>query len=303
MGHRAAIYDVSVYKRNRPKELFPFGAISDGKYRYLGDFLVDAFDPKTFSAASDDNSREVLCTKAKLGGPNNADVRAILHPGERGIRANIMEPDGQIGFEQTAKHTQLLTCGSLFRLPRKEKTGWWACHINNNRSIKSLVHDRIQELFRKEFPDLMLDISPCVNAAAFKAALDSDRLLSASLVKYERPSDIAENGKWESGNTGLKYQLYIRPERGKRLATTLAKKAFGGDKNAFGQVVKFGGVSFDSAKLEVELENGLHRSFNIEAPESGHAFTEDIEPKVNSDGELDETTLYNELGRVVNELG
>lgn len=301
MGHRAAIYNVSVYKRRHPDELLKLGAISDGKY--LGDFLVDAFNPKVFSAASDDNSRDVLSSKATLGGPDNADVHAILHPGERGIRANIMEPDGQIGFEQTAKHTQLLTCGSLFRLPRKQTHGWWACHVNHNRSVKSLVHARLQELFREEFEGLVLSITPCVNSAAFKAALDSDRLLSASLVKYEKSSDIAKNGKWQTGNTGLKYQLHIRPERGKRLKTALAQKAFGGDKTAFGQILKFGGVSFDSAKLEVELENGLHRSFNIEAPDSGHAFTEDIKPKVNADGELDETTLFSELGRVVTELG
>jgi hypothetical protein len=303
MGHRATIYNVSVHKRNHPKELLPLGNI-DGSGKYLGDFLVDAFNPQTFSAVNEDDTREVRCSTRKLAGESKADLQVILNPGERGVRANIIEPDGQVGFEQTAKHTQLLTCGSLFRLPRKPVVGWWACHINSNRSVKSLVHTRLLALFKETFgDDLMLKITPCVNAAAFKDALDNDRLLSASLSKYEHGPDIAEGGQWVKSDTGLKLRLYIRPQRGKRLLPTLVKKALGGDKAAFGQIVEFGGVSFDSAKFEVELENGIHRSFNIEAPDSGHAFSEDIDPEISADGELKDESLFSELGRVITELG
>lgn len=300
MSHRATVYTVRVHKRNHPKESLPLGDI-DESGTYLGDFLAEAFDPKSFDAISDDGRRDVRCSTRKLVGPNNDELQVTLNPGERGIRADIMEPTGQVGFKQTAEHTQLLTCGSLFRLPRKADLGLWASHSNHSRSVKWLVAPRLEYLFRERFEDLRLKIRPSVNAAAFEDALEHDRLLKATLIKHERSADISAEKQWVDSDTGLKLRLDIEPEGGKRLVPNRVLKAL--KAGQLGNIVEFAGIKFDSANFKVKLDNGIERTFKVEAPENGHALSEVIEPKVAKDGSLQSDSLFKELGRVLTELG
>jgi hypothetical protein len=293
---------VRVHKRNHPDEFVALGAL-DENASYLGDFLLGLLTPSTFSCVDDENEREVICEKSELGGNDDEDLRAIFFSGRRGERANIMEKDGQIGFKQMPTDTHLLRCGSVFRLPKTEETGWWACHLNGTRSVKSLLGPVLVERFQKKFPELMLKIEPVVNKAALQAALEEGNLLSATLSKYERPSDIAANDKWSADDTGLKLELSIKPEKGKWLPSSLALKAFNKDNAAINSIVEFRGLPFQSASFEVELANGIKRSYNTARPDGGHPFSQFIEPALQKDGDPKDASLFTELGKVISELG
>ncbi|HEX2096167.1 MAG TPA: hypothetical protein VHF50_02225 [Solirubrobacterales bacterium] len=301
MGHYATVYSICVHKRNRPKERLPLGAISEQR-PYLGDFFSEVFDPNTFEVVSSNAERTVGCEYRQFGGANNDDLQVIFTPGERGVDASILDPEGNPDYKQTPDHTQVLRSGSLFRLPREEEFGWWACHVNNGRSFKTLVHNRLTERFKQTLPeDLMLKIAPCVNSAALEEAVKKDRLLSASLSKYERSPDVAEGGEWVRNDTALKLRLHIIPERGKRLDPRLALAAM--KSKSLGNIVEFGGINYDTAQFEVELEGGQHRSFKIEAPDSGHAFSALIEPALDGKRVPVDSSLFDELGKVLAELG
>jgi hypothetical protein len=297
VAHRATLYSIHVHERYKPKEPKELGQL-DEDGAYLAEFLESVLD-SDFSAENEDGNKDVTCSGATLSEP---DLRVIFNPGERGIRADIADENGQLRFEQTARHTQILKSASLFRLPRNEKRGWWVLHLNHNRGIKFLVESELMKQFKEKFPDLILNIVPAINSEAYVAALERDDLLSATLYKYDRPSDISEGNKWVRSDTGLKMKLSIEPERGKRLLPELAKRAIRGDREAFGAIVEFGDVTFDQAKFEVELENGTRRTFNVQAPESGHAFSEDIEPVLTDDGEPTDDSLFSELERVLADL-
>lgn len=301
MGHYATVYSICVHKRNKPKERLPLGLIEEQR-PYLGDFFSDVFDPESFALVSKSGDRTVGCEHRNLAGENNDELQVIFTPGERGVDASILNPAGKPDYKQTPKHTQVLRSGSLFRMPREEEFGWWACHVNNGRSFKTLVHNRLTEAFKDTFSeDLMLKIAPCVNSAALEDAVKKDRLLSASLSKYERSPDVKEGGEWVHNNTALKLRLHIVPERGKKLDPKLVIAAM--KSKSLGDIVEFGGISYDTAQFEVELEGGQHRSFKIEAPDSGHAFSALIEPALDgSDVPMDDS-LFEELGRVLTELG
>jgi hypothetical protein len=300
LAHRASIYTVSVHKSRHPEELVPLGDI-DGSSTYLGDFLVDALSPKTFEAARPDESQDVRCERRQLAGLNNDEVEVLFRPGESGLRADHLEPDGQVAFKQTAQHTQLFTCGSVFRLPRKSDVGLWACHSINRRGPKSMVAPELEKLFRERFEKLRLTFKPSVNGAAFKDALENDRLLEATLIAYERSPNIEDEEAWVDKNTGLKLRLDIEPTGGKRLLADRVLKAY--KSRYLGDIVEFGGVKFDSANFKVKLANGTERTFKVEDPEKGFAISEEIEPKAASDGSLEPKSLYDELGRVLTELG
>jgi len=302
MAHRATVYSVRVHKRNHPTEFLPLGAL-DEKARYLGDFLKDVLNPKTFSAPDDLDEREAICEHRKFAEGNDSDLQAIFFAGERGVRANIVGKDGQTRLQQMPSDTQMLRCGSLFRLPKTETVGWWACHVNAGRGIKTLVAPILIERFAKEFPELILTIDPVINEKAFATALEEGKLLSATLSKYEKSSDIADGDKWSAKDTGLKFDLSIKPDRGKRLPSLLAFKAFKNDKAALKNVVEFRGFGFDSASFEVELADGIKRSYNTARPEGGHPFSQFIEPALEQDGNPQDASLFTELAGVIAELG
>lgn len=301
MAHRASIYTVRVHKSRHPEEFVPLGDI-DGSGTFLGDFLIDALNPSGFEAARADESQDVRCESRRLAGTNHDEVEVLFKPGESGLRADHLEPGGQVAFKQTAQHTQLFTCGSMFLLPRKSDVGLWACHSINRRGPKSLVAPELERLFRERFDKLRLTFKPSVNAAAFENALENDRLLEATLIAYERSPDIADEEAWVDQDTGLKLRLDIEPSGGKRrLLAGRVLKAY--KSRDLGDIVEFGGVKFDSANFKVKLSNGAERTFKVEDPEKGFAISEEISPDAAGDGSLKPKSLFEELRRVLTELG
>jgi hypothetical protein len=153
MGHRATIYSVHVHEAYKPDEVRPFGNI-DGNGTYLGQFFEEVFSTH-FAVASADGNRDVTSERCSL---NEPDLKVVLRPGERGVRADFADENGQVGiFEQEPEHTQLLKCGCLFRLPRNQTSGWVVFHVNHGRSVKSLVSGEIIRRFRETFTDLVLE--------------------------------------------------------------------------------------------------------------------------------------------------
>jgi hypothetical protein len=126
-------------------------------------------------------------------------------------------------------------------------------------------------------------------------------LLSVSLLKHDQSSDIADRGKWVRDDAGVKLALEIKPERGNRLIPDLIRKHLAGE-GTYGQIIEFGGLDFDSAKCKVELPDGTQRTFNIDAPENGHAMSQDIDPATRDDDDLDTDSLFSELRGVIEEM-
>lgn len=296
MRHRATLYSVRVHERYKPTEVKHLGDI-DGSGTYLADFLQGVFT-NGFACESSDAQREVTTMSSALVEP---DLQVMFLPGERGVRAEIMDVSRQLQFSRQVDHTHIVQCGSVFRLPRNETHGLWAAHVHST-SIKSLVYKEITEQFNDRFSDLVLTVSPSVNQAMLMEALENDRLLSVSLVKHDRSSDIADRGKWVTEDAGMKLELRIKPENGKTLLSTLVKKHFGGTASTLGEIVEFQGMHYDTAKCQVRLSNGIERSFNIEAPEAGHPMSLDIDPDLRSDGDPEPASLFSELQRVIEEV-
>lgn len=295
MSHRAAIYSVRVHKRGKPKEPAPLGDI-DEQGKYLGAVLDATFRD---GFAADGGEKAVRCSNSKLEGE---DLQLSFHHGERGVVADIMNINDELRLRQESTDTQLVRCGSLFRLPRNKTWGWWAVHINNNRSVKSLVHDEMVARFKATFPDLMLVVTPSVRSGVLTQALDDGRLQAVRLIKYDETSDFKDANQWLRQDTHAKIELRVSTlERSKRLAAQLAQRAVGGDQAAYGKIVEFEGLTFDEAKLEVELESGATRTFTVSGPLGGHPFTADIQPS-EQNGEPTEASVFEELGRVLTEM-
>jgi len=155
-------------------------------------------------------------------------------------------------------------------------------HVNDNRSAKGLIEAKITELFRQEFEDVTLKIQPSVPGAAFRAAVDEDRITKVCLTRLERPHDraIAATDKWVEAGEAARVELQITGGRGKRISAKLLKRFVAGDakarSGALHDIIEFENMTFEEAKVEAVLADGKRRTFNISAPEAGHAFTVDL---------------------------
>ena len=134
MSHRAAIYSVRIHRKHHPDDVRPFGdfdqagsSLNDVFARYLGSPLVNT---------SEDETRSVQCISSVIDGP---DVEAVCIHGKTGLVADIVDQHGQRRLRQEAQDTALVRCGSLFHLPQTATLGWWAVHVNDNRSAKGRV--------------------------------------------------------------------------------------------------------------------------------------------------------------------
>lgn len=295
MSHRAAIYNVRVRERMKPDSYRKLGDI-DEQGTYLGDVLKDLFGTNFVSTIGD---KEVIGLSTALADP---DLQVVFHHGESGIAADIMDSNGQLQLRQLPEHVQLVRCGSLFRLERNQAIGWWALHIPHNRGTKGLIATELYDRFTQRFDDLILEIDPVVSGAAFEEALEKGQLDGVKLVKYGKPSDIAEASKWVQKDDRARIEVRVTPERGKKLRTALAKKVLKKDAAASKQIYEFRGLTFDSVRLQMTLEGGSQRTYNVEQPESGHPITLDFEPELSNEGEPKDASVFAELGKAMAEM-
>jgi hypothetical protein len=248
-----------------------------------------------FKSISEDNTKVVRSVQCDIVGD---DIQLLTQHGQNGVTADIVSPGGDLLLRQTPDDTQLLRCGCLFRLPPAQNTGWLAVHVNNRRSIKGLLQKGIADLFRQDFPDLMLDITPFVEASILQEAVSHDRIDKIKLVKYERPNDraAAATDRWIPADVIGRLELDITPKgKGNRLLSGLLQRFLNGDTTAFGEIVEFQDITFEQAKVEVQLADNRKRTFNIEKPEAGHTFTEDLEDLTIENGEPTPASLFEGL--------
>lgn len=303
MSHRAAIYSVRVHKKQHPDDLRPFG-----DFDQAGSSLIDVFGrymDAPLVNSTEDETRSVRCIKCVTDGE---DVKAICIHGKKGLVADIVDEHGQLRIRQAAVDTQLVRCGSLFHLPPNDTLGWWAVHVNDNRSAKSLIQSKLAELFRSEFDGVMLKIQPSVPTAALSAAVKDDRIANVRLIRLEKPHDreIAATDKWVSAGEAARIELKVTGARGKLISSGLLKRYLSAKAlariGALKDIIEFEGLHFQEAKVEAVLESGKRRTFNISAPESGHAFTIDLDDLEELNGEPTEDSLFQGLGDAIDEM-
>src|SRR6266699_569402 len=310
MAHRAAIYAVRV----RPKR-----KKADDEYRLLGDIddegtsLAQAIGKigDGLTEETDEGSTRIRCfdiTKTR------AEVFMMLTHGESGTVADIFDKEYQPTYHQNLEDTYEVKCGALFQLPPAQRLGWLGVHINAGRGVKGLLVRGIDEAFRLEYQDLVLEINPCVSASALKNAAQANRIEKVKLVKLVRPNDPARaiSDKWVRGNTIGRLELDItglgranenepQGRRGRQirewLRPDLVLRYFrqGQWDAAFREMVEAIGFDFDQVKFEVRLPDGAVRTYNIEKPEAGHAMTEDLNDLTLRDGEPTTDSLRSNL--------
>jgi hypothetical protein len=241
--------------------------------RYLKDLDVQNLD----------ETKAVRYLNSKIEGN---ELLVMIEHGQTGLDATIRS-DGKPRYHQVVEDSQDLECGCVFRLPPNQELGWLVLHVNNGRGTKTLLDTALRREFRADFPGLVLDITPCVPNSVLKHAVEHNLVEKVRLVKHVQPSDLADNGvdQWVDGGTVGKLEISIGVKgqmgRAGRVLTQplrrfLAERPEQAERQyAFDAMVEFRGMRFDTVKIEVK-QGVSTRTFNIEKPDSGHPFSEDM---------------------------
>lgn len=298
VSHRAAIYSVRVYPaRKRKPDLRPLGDY-DESGTWLGDTFTDLLGSK-FAVTNKDEDRTALCRSVAVDGH---EVRMLCEHGMSGMVAQIIDQNGNEKTRQGPADTSLVRCGSLFRFDPNDEVGWWATHINHGRSAKSLIQKGLADRFRIKHEDLTLNFRACVDHRAYIDAVKRGRVESVKLTKLEAPSDhaIRATQKWVDPKKEAHLELRIKGAKADFINAALLRRFLSGDKNAEREIFEFEDIPFDRAKIEVALDEGK-RSFDLERPDTGFAFSCELDDLDLVDGEPTEASLFAALGTVLDD--
>jgi hypothetical protein len=297
VNHRANMYTVGVHKLYKPKERQPFNDF-DGKGTSLG-AVLNGYLSNAFSEEGDD--KVVHCVASNVVGD---EVQALLTHGLSGIAATIRNQQGVETFQQHPEDTHEIRCGAVVRLPGAATTGWWAAHVFSNRSAMGLLKYGLVRRFQNDYPKLRLAVEPCVSGAALKAAVEAGEVEEVTLIRYDKPNDVRDRitDEWVRRNQSARVEVGIRAGRGENILNGRLRRYFGGEKELFGEIVEFNGLRFDEAKIEVTLASGASRTFNIENPESGHAFSVNLEDLDIQDGDPTPSSLFASMDDAIDEM-
>ena len=301
MSHRAAVYTVKIHKRGDPSDLRLLGDLDGG-----GSALVDllARSCAGLEVKNSDGTKTIREVSTDVDVP---DVLLMVEHGESGVAADIVDPHGALRIRQHPEDSQRIQCGCLFRLPLTESIGWMAVHVNNNRGIKGLLSQALVDKVRAHHPDLVMVITPFVMGSVLTEAVDQGRVEKIKLVRLERPTDrvVAATSRWVPDQEIGRLELDISA-RGKtgRLIPDVLRRYLHGEREVFGEIVEFQGMTFEQAKVEVTLGDGTRRTFDIESPESGHPFTENLDDlDFAPDGTVVPGSVFTALSRSLGSVG
>ena len=279
MSNRAAVYTVAVHRYRRPDARCLLGDF-DGNGTALIDKLAE-YLPKLGLA---DEQRHLRCQSHKVESTSPPELLAMMEHGQTGVDAIIRDREGVQQYHQLVDDSQILECGCLFRLPPEQRLGWLAIHIPNRRGIKTLLAAHMYKLFRDDYPELALAITPYVVESALKQAVDNGLIRTVTLVRRVQPSDRAVAGidQWigheDLGKITVTISAGLSGRARHLLADPLRRYIESPDQSrqtARKAIVEFRGMEFDEAKVEIPQGDGT-RTFNIERPDAGHPFTEDM---------------------------
>lgn len=271
--HAVARYTVKVHPKHRPKERYLLGAVGKNN-KSLFWALKGYLD--VLNEESEDKRKTV-----KLRGSVDADEKTgeLYVPFDVGIRGQRLDiTDGNnVLLRQQEAHASEVRAAALFHLPPDSDLGHVSIYVPHRRSATSLLFESLVRDFEEDFETDKLKFEAAIEGSVLKAAVSQGRLDRVILERYDKSSDAADGtNKWVAQGAAADVRLEIRSRKGFRLVTGKIKAFLDGADDELDGILEFEGVSFERAKVEVDLGNGKSRTFNIEKPESGHPMTQDI---------------------------
>ncbi len=267
MTDRAALYRVEA--RRRRGDPLPLADL-DGAGTSLSDVLAGLLDG--FAELSADGARvaRVLTVSS-----TNEEVFAVVQHGRRGVAADIVGPTGALRLRQHPDDLQLVRCGCLFRLPATETAGTLAVQLAYGRGVKGLFEQGLAARFGARLPGLTLVLDRLADPDTLRRAVAEDRVERVQLVRVEPPGKRgAETGKWVPPGEPARIELEVGVQGpGAGLGRTLLERYLGGEAGAFAEIVAFGGLTFDRARIGVRMPDDSRRLVDLEHPDAGRPAT------------------------------
>jgi hypothetical protein len=259
MAQRASLYTVRLRARTDASQTL--GRLRDSIAEELNGFVE----------TSEDGRRSLRVVQAQANGD---DLFAVMQHGETGVAAEIVDAAGDVRLQRTPEDAQLVRCACLFRLPETASDGALVLHVNDGRGPKELLEAGLRRRLAGKLDGASLELGRTDEQEALRQAVAANRVEKVKLVKIQRSGDqpFAAVDKWVPPGDAARVELDV----GGRIEPALIGRHLAGDKQAFGEIVEFAGLTFDQAKVQVRLADDSRRQFDLMHLDEGRPVTHDL---------------------------
>jgi hypothetical protein len=192
---------------------------------------------------------------------------------------------------------------TVLRLDPDEQVGFLAVHLNNRRAAKTLIQAELGRRLKTHCKGYTLNINSAVDASALEQAITRNKIDKIKLRRTEAPDDpaVAQTTSWVDAGVAATLELTLTPKASRLKTDLLRRFVIRHDQTAWPQIIEYGDITFEEANVEVELDNGHKRTFNIEEPESGFTMTEDLTDLSPDSTDPDDGSVLAALVRVIDD--
>ena len=274
MSHRAALYTVRVRPHGERDEWRPLGNYDD-RGTWAGTTIAAAL-----ASLNDPNWDETVHVRfdsvLPCANPNHVGISFLS--GKSGI-TSVIERDGEEPFHRLPDHSEEIRTAVLFNLPRPRIDGLMALHIPHNRSCKSILEGVLRTAFGDDY---MIELNPIVPRAAYREAVEQNRISKVTLVKRNPTADdqFLDAAQWGPDEVD-RLELIITSRRRQRLFGDPIRRFLDNpDDPKSKQIIEFEGLEFDALKVTVDMPEGNTRTFHLEALDAlsgGHPITYELD--------------------------
>lgn len=270
MSHDAALYTVRVHRNRHPEDLQLLGAIGPKEQSQLI-WVLHGYMTELVHG-SEDGYKQVACDSV-LVDESMAELRVRLNLSASGQRVDHYAGN-ELVFAQQPPDMATVKSGALFRIPPDGNIGFLSLYVPDRRGSISLLRAAVRSRFQDDFPGFQLKIEAAIEGTALARAVAENKVQKVSLIRRGRHADAFAGGvdKWVQQGAVAEIALEIRWRNKQHLVPTLLRRYLDGDDSAFGEIIEFEGLEFETARVTVD-EGAGSKTYNVQNPESGHAMT------------------------------
>lgn len=195
--------------------------------------------------------------------------------GGSGIRSDIGR-NGVTVFLRQQQDTESVRASALFDLPPLDHAGTAALHVPHSMGYKSVLESTLRTTFTSH--GFTFRLTPVVPIGVYEEAVRQGHVKKMTLLLHGQRHEGLSRRYGGAGGANLgRVTVGLESSRGGFLNLERLQQYFRNrSRENLQRLLEFQDLVFDEAKVQVELPNGIVRSFNVESVEGGHPISIDL---------------------------
>lgn len=270
MTSRLLPYWVQVRERNKPGSYWNLSNLKQSQasfssYDSVAEIIYDLCDAYQTQTEMDEDQQRTFTIEQLAR--DEAIIEAEIRTGEYGITADFydIEEEKRILNARDENHAEEFPFRMFYcTLASRPNTGLLILEIFQNRSVRSLLEERLENALTREYGNAYLEIQPAMDDRVDEMLDNADRFIELNLQGREKLRSVddyaTDGGDVDGVDDGdqVRKEYVFKPERGEslrqRAINAVAEKDF--------ELIGIEDEDYDDAKVTI-VEDGNDYTFSL----------------------------------------